>query len=868
MKYLIFLLLSCELCQPVFARHIKGGWIGYEYQGNGATAGTYSYKVTAYLFISCTENNRTTQVYLGVFDGGTNASILSKVVTPNSSSMITKGSYDPCLSNPPTICYNVFTYTTTVDLPYNTGGYTLAIQDANRSNNIINIANSGSSGITFTATIPGIINSADYRSNNSPSFLFKDTAIICYNAPFTYQFSATDVDGDSLSYAFGDGLNVNNAGGNTSSNPPAAPPYPSVTYLAGFTGATPLGGGVTIDPVSGMISGTAPATTGEYVLAVYVSEWRRGVRISTIKKELQINVTNCSLTGAALNPSYINCNDFSFTFQNESTAATITSYAWDFGVPNTNADTSTKPVATYVYPDTGTYNLKLRVGNAGGCKDSVSSVVKVYPGFTPNFTTTGSCFESPFNFTDATVVKYGTVISWAWNFGDASGTTDTSGISNPSYKYPASGTRPVILQVTSSKGCEASITKNVVANDKPVITMPFRDTLICSVDTLPLLSSAVGVFSWSPNYNIVRPGTPNPLVFPKTTTTYKLTVTDGGCINSDSIKVNVLDFIKVDAGNDTSICLTDTAILRPVSQALGYSWTPAATLVGADTKNPKAVPAGTITYYVTANLGKCQDRDSVTVRVSPYPKADAGTPVTICYGDKTQLNGIITGAGFSWSPEASLTNAKTLSPVAGPLTTTNYVLTVRDSFYCPKPVRDTVTITVTPKVLVDAGQDTSAVMGQPLQLSATGAQRFVWTPTTGMDNPDIANPIIRLQVFTDSVRYVVTSYTADGCHGSDDILVRFFKTGPDIFIPNGFTPNGDGKNDVLRPVLVGIRSLEYFRVYNRYGQLIFATSQTGKGWDGRINGELQPTNSYIYMAAATDYLGRPVLKKGTSLLIR
>jgi len=98
--------------------------------------------------------------------------------------------------------------------------------------------------------------------------------------------------------------------------------------------------------------------------------------------------------------------------------------------------------------------------------------------------------------------------------------------------------------------------------------------------------------------------------------------------------------------------------------------------------------------------------------------------------------------------------------------------------------------------------------------------------------------------------------------------VKVFKTPADIFVPTGFTPNGDGRNDVIRPVLVGIKSLTYFRVYNRWGQLVFNTSQAGKGWDGTVGGTLQATDNFVYMVQAIDYTGKTIFKKGDFVLIR
>lgn len=120
----------------------------------------------------------------------------------------------------------------------------------------------------------------------------------------------------------------------------------------------------------------------------------------------------------------------------------------------------------------------------------------------------------------------------------------------------------------------------------------------------------------------------------------------------------------------------------------------------------------------------------------------------------------------------------------------------------------------------------------------------------------------------ESITYTVRATNSIGCYGEDAVTVRVFKTGPDIFVPNAFTPNGDGHNDIIRPVLVGIRQLNFFRIYNRWGQLVFQTNESERGWDGKIGGQVQSTNNYVYFVQAIDYTGRTITRKGNIALIR
>ena len=111
------------------------------------------------------------------------------------------------------------------------------------------------------------------------------------------------------------------------------------------------------------------------------------------------------------------------------------------------------------------------------------------------------------------------------------------------------------------------------------------------------------------------------------------------------------------------------------------------------------------------------------------------------------------------------------------------------------------------------------VVNQPLQLWGTGAELFAWNPPTGLNNPDIANPVA---ILTENQQYVLTVQSPAGCSATDTINIIVYKVKPGLYVPNAFTPNGDGNNDVFRPIPIGMKAINYFKVYNRRGQLIFS----------------------------------------------
>lgn len=878
-KLIAFLLVIC-IVYPVAARHIKGGYIYYQCLGlSPSDASKLRYRVTVKLYRDCGQesaNQNPTILDITIFNNSNNQYNSTFQAPKTREYYLQKGSFSNCINPVPTICYKILEYQGTVDLSPAAQGYTLSFQRCCRIDGIVNMnAPSNSVGITYTITIPGTAVNAQYPVNSSPIFVEKDTAVTCYRSNFTLDYSATDPDGDVLVYSFAPALSGGNQN-NTNPTVASPPPYSSVSYSGAYSAVNPFSTFVSINPNTGIITGITPSATGEYVLAVSVKEYRNGNFIAETRKELHVVVAGCTIAEASLPPKIISCDSFTVQFQNQSSSPSIRSYYWDFGVPGITSDTSTAASPSYTYPDTGTYTARLIVNRSESCSDSAFTQVIVYPGFKPNFTVVGSCILNPFSFIDATQSRYGTVNQRKWDFGEPGTTNDTASGSPATYRYPTTGTKTVTLFVADSKGCEATITKPLDVLEKPPLQLAFRDTLICSIDTLQLRAGSTGNYVWTPDFRIINRFTATPSVFPQDTITYYVTVSDNGCVNTDSVRINVLDSITVNAGRDTTICRTDGIVLTPVSYGLQYQWTPAATLDNARKKYPVATPTAALTsYHVIAYLGKCTAEDDVVIKTVPYPGSNAGADTALCFNTGGILKGSIVGSSFAWTPRNLVGNPNSLTTPVRPPVSTNFVLTVYDTLGCPKPGRDTVLVRVLPKLNVFAGNDTAVTINQPLLFVATPAPpatTYHWSPAFALSNPDTLNPTA-VYINTDlpngdSIRYRLTATTAIGCTGYDDITVKIFKTGPSIFVPSGFTPNGDGNNDIIRPILVGMKQLDYFRIYNRLGQLVFSTTTSNDGWDGLINGNPQSSAGYVYSVQAVDYTGKVVRQSGTILLVR
>ncbi len=869
MKKLVTILVFFSVFSfAALASHITGGEMYYSF--SGLSNGKHSYRVTLKLFQRCNSNRQFPDpAIISVFDKTTNARVFDLMAAISSTDNIQISNPDPCITNPPFVCYDVAYYSFTVTVPSSRLGYVISSQVNFRIAGINNVEpGSGNIGATYTAEIPGTADAVNGPENNSAHFSGNDLVVVCAKNDFQYSFSAVDPDNDQLYYYFCDAYASTGGGGTPS--PPDPPPFPQVPYyIPEFSGSSPLGNNVSINSASGLITGIAPSP-GIYVVTVCVDEVRNGKVIARQRKDIQINVADCSIASASLLPEYLLCkNTQTITIANQSNSPLIMTTDWEF-IDNTGTIvfTSSSPVVTYTFPGIGVYTVKLIINKNGTCTDSTSSLVRVFPGFVPDFSFAGICFNKPTVFTDGTASVYGTANFWKWDFGEPATGLAVSSMQHPVYTYPQMGIKNVSLIVADTRGCRDTIVKSLSIVDKPDIGLGFHDTLICKNDNLMLQGSASGIYSWTPPVNIINANTSTPTVSPTSTTTYYVDFEDNGCKNRDSVKVNVVDHVSLFPMNDTTICSGDTIQLRLNSDGLQYTWIPAVQIIDATVKSPFVITNVPTNYQVTAIIGGCSVSDGIFVNAVPYPLANAGQDFSVCYNTSGQLAGSTDGSSWTWSPATYLNNPLLLNPLAYPPGTSSFVLTAFDTRGCPKPGTDTVTIFMLPKLTVSTDTDTAVVINQPVQLIATGAMSYTWSPPDFLSATNIADPVAIFPNSAEQVRYKVIGFGEEGCRDSAYVSIKVFKTGPSVFVPTAFTPNNDGLNDLLIPVAAGISHIEYFSIYNRWGQLVFSTSMAGKGWDGRVNGQMQTSNTFIWVVKAVDYTGKPYFRKGMVTLIR
>lgn len=855
-------LIGCLLCfLQAEAHHIIGGEMYYV--STGKEGNNYSYQIILKLYRGCEPPDRDHApldpiIAYTIFNND-DKSIYKTIenIPLQGPTFPKKQRNDPCIVNPPEVCYQIGRYAASVSLPVNKKGYTIVFQRCCRSDLLLNVYTQGSVGATFFTVIPGTENGIP--GDDSPVFDQEEAVLICRKGKVDYDYTASDANGDSLVYSFTHGF----GGGNGRNNVPVPadyPPYPSLSYVSGFSEGTPLGPGVKINPRTGHISGRTDLVAGSYDVSVMVSAYRDGKLIAVHRKDFQVDVHDCQrVVLADIPPLFNDCKSATIQFSNKST--TGKTYLWDFG----DGTTSDEYMPTHVYKDTGTYHAWLKVDPQSSCGDSMGTEVRIYPGFEAGFSYSGSCLQFPVNFVNTSKNLYGNIDSLSWSFGDPVSISDTSSRGAPSYEYDHAGTFPVTLTVSTDKGCLQTDTQEIQVYDKPPLSVT-PDTILCYLDglTLKAQSSMKGSFQWAPLYRITGQNTATPLVHPEKDTTYRVTFTDEeGCVNTDSVHLRIKTNLLVDAGNDTTVCQGDPVELKAFSdENYAFAWYDSKNDLLGQSREVEVQSDQNETYLIRASLGSCEAEDRMTLKAVPYPVPFAAPDTTLCYGDQVRLRGG-GGSSYYWAGPG-LDDPANPSPVVTPLDTAVYTLTVTDTLGCPKPVSKNITIGVVPPVKAFAGNDTIITLGHTFQLHASGGTRYTWFPSAGLSNPFIPDPFVDRN---SDIQYRVKVATSEGCFAYDSINLRYIK-GPAIYVPNAFTPNNDGKNDVFRPVPVGIVEMDYFRVYNRWGQMVFETTKYMEGWNGYFKGKPAVPGGYVWMVKGKDFNGKSIEKKGTLLLIR
>lgn len=524
------------------------------------------------------------------------------------------------------------------------------------------------------------------------------------------------------------------------------------------------------------------------------------------------------------------------------------SFVWTPATNLTNANVSNP----YAFPSaTSTYTVQ--VTDINGCVDTSSVVVNVNA--LPTITVTGSdtiCYGA------GTQLNASGGINYTWS---PASTLSSGIIANP-VASPFTTTIYTVMG-SDSNGCRntaqvlVSLFPQGTANGGP-------DINLCIGDSVQLAATGGVSYIWSPAFGLSDSTVFNPICHVVSTTTYTVTTIDQfNCPVTDPVVVFVKPLPTVDAGANGINCFGSSTMIG-ANGATTYVWSPATWLSSAFVSNPICSATSDITYHVigTDAFG-CKNSDSVSIHVQLPFNAKVTNDTALCAGGTVQLDA--SGSDhYTWIPAIWLTDAHIANPVSHPQSSVTYQVIVADNV-CFTDTQ-TVKIIVDPLPVVDAGQDQSILAGEVATLNANGTGiGYIWSPGTTLSCTECQQTNASPEYTT---TYNVETVDSFGCRASDSVIIRVICHDNVVYIPNAFTPNHDNKNDEFSVRSVGLKAVISFKVFDRWGALLFETDQMDDGWDGTYkNQELAP-GVFVYTVEAICSTGDIVKLQGNVTLIR
>jgi len=581
-------------------------------------------------------------------------------------------------------------------------------------------------------------------------------------------------------------------------------------------------------------------------------------------------------SGSISYPALFSCSPATVRFK--ATMKNANSLVWDFGDGNTKPGTVDS--IAYTYADAGRYVPNLVLVDGDNCKVAipgkdtirVSGIKALF-----NESLLSQCDSAVYHFKDSSIATNDAFKTYDWVFGDG---TSASNTTNPVHAYNKSGRYTVRMVVNSAGGCTDSynIPLDIKVNPSPFISIQSPDT-VCVASTVNFTASNTDSNPVRWNWQFDGSNTSNQQSAGYSFNNggnYTVTLVaenDFGCADTSNKKINVLLPPAVDAGDNIVICKDQTTVLKATG-ATTYSWVTNATLSCETCASPIAAPdLERNVYYVTGTTVKgCSSTDSVLVEVKMPFKVVVMGQDTICAGETVQLKASGTET-YQWSPATQITNATSAVATASPTTTTTYTVKGSDIKSCFSDSAS-VTIIVYPKPLFNI--DDSAItinIGSNKVLTTTSSADITswqWSPAKWLSSSTSPNPITDARA---DITYTVTASNPGGCSTTDHITVKVLCNNANLFVPNTFSPNGDGSNDWFYPRgSASYLNIKSMRVFNRLGQLMyertnFKANSESEGWNGTYLNKPQPADVYVYvMEVVCDNNSISVLKGNITLL--
>ena len=569
------------------------------------------------------------------------------------------------------------------------------------------------------------------------------------------------------------------------------------------------------------------------------------------------------------------------TINFNATASNISSnFIWDFGDGTTLI--SGGNTVTHTYATVGRYLPKLLLRDTtincivfvfGSDSISVSNVSAIIKRPVALF-----CDSTTITFTDSSVIKFDTVSLYKWSFGDGG----TSNSQNPVHTYSSPGNYTINMNLQTIFGCKDTAAPVFIKVVKgPVISVSGNPTSCVNSPINFALTQAMPDTSFTKYKWTFGNGNTSTLAIPPsqiytTPNSYIINVVavnSSGCTDTVNKSLTVFPLPNVDAGSDSTICRGQTITLLP-GGALSYTWQTNGSLSCSACTNPLAKPDSTIKYFVTGkSIEGCTNKDSIKVSVIQPFRIITSIRDTICRGEATRLLASGTDT-YTWSPSAGLSNVNIANPSAKPDTSTIYRVIgsdqqncFKDTGYVPVIVYNKPIFNIIPDVLnIPAGSSVTITTNGSADINA-----YNWSPSTGLSCNNCPQPTATPAA--NSTTYTAIASNAGGCTATDQVTINMLCGSGNIFIPNTFSPNGDGSNDIFYPRGKGIKGVKNMIIYNRWGAVVFQRgnfdiNNQNAGWDGSYKGQPAPSEVYVYHLEIICGTGNQFLYKGDVTLVR
>jgi len=619
-----------------------------------------------------------------------------------------------------------------------------------------------------------------------------------------------------------------------------------------------------------------PVTPGAWPTSLYGTDINQsdslggsqygGCNNGTFKIKFEFNYPH-----AVFNNVTSGCAPLAVTFTN--TSYSYDGFLWDFG----NNDTTSlvlNPVKTFTAA--GTYTVYLYVKNSSCFNgyDTATTIITVYEKPVAAFSFAYDSCANSASFQNNSSIGAGT-LTYTWTLGNS----QTSNAQQPpgTYSYPAGSYAPTLI-ITSNNGCKDTAQEVLNFTLVPYTSSP--DSAFCNGGSVQMNASGGLTYTWMPAAGLSDPNIANPISTPTISTVYTVAIGQQDALGNacvfyltDSItvfpKVTAnFNWVKNNCGN--TLTFTDSSYTVVNS----WSWNYGDGNIDS-VQNPVHTYGSPGTYTITLignNQYGCPDSIKKVITLSGFNPVSVSASQYMCNGDSVQLNAT-GGISYQWSPAGSLSNPNISNPIASPTVTTQYTVAVTQvsgTDTCISTLFTNINVPAYsgPVLTATATPDTIYVGETSTLGTGTSGGTLVWVPNYNISDVNSPNPIVWPGHTT---TYTVMYTDAYGCSFPVApvtvwVIARVCDDGT-LFVPNTFTPNGDGVNDIMYARSNLVLEID-FNIYDRWGQLVFHTDDIKKGWDGIFNSKLCNPDVFGYYIKYKCNNGKESFKKGNITLIR